>query len=184
VKILAPAFLLFLILSFITGLIYPLTVTSIAQLFFADKANGSLLKKDTIVVGSELVAQKFTGQQYFWPRPSSGDYQTLPSAASNLGLSAKSLKDRIENKKKEGWVGHGEEEMLFTSGSGLDPHISPNSAVSQAPRMANVRKVDKNEIIQLVQRHIEERQFYILGQPRVNVLKLNVDLDKEFGLGH
>ena len=178
-KTVIPALILFILLSSLTGVLYPLAVTGVAQLVFPGKAKGSLLIVGKSIIGSELLAQKFTQAKYFWPRPSAVDYQTIPSGASNLGLTSRVLRDQIETRKKDGF----NEDMLFTSGSGLDPHITPASAYAQTSRIAIARKVKEIEIVLLIQRHTEGRQFYTLGQPRVNVLKLNVDLDKGLGIG-
>ena len=164
----------FIVLTLLTGLIYPAVVTVVAQGIFSDRANGSLVKDSTgKVVGSALLAQGFKGERYFWPRPSAVDYNPLPSGGTNLGPTAKALQEKWAERKKAGAEG----ELLAASASGLDPHISPEAAKSQAQRIAKARGRKPDEIEALIQENGEGRQLGFLGERRVNVLKLNQLLD-------
>lgn len=170
----------FLTMSLIVGVIYPSIVTLIGQTFWNTEANGSLLSYEQKIIGSKLLAQKTTSPRLFWARPSASDYGAVPSGASNLGPTSKALLEAIQDRTKQGLQG----EMLFASGSGLDPHLSPESARSQIPRIALARKLSDNEtreVEALLDRLIEGRDLGILGQPRVNVLKLNLNLIEKFG---
>lgn len=167
--------------------IYPVVVWGLAQILFPDAANGSLIKLDGKVVGSKLLEQNFTGTQYFHPRPSSaGDagYDAANSGGSNLGPTSKKLiegvKNRIDAYRAENNL---DAETLVpadavtASGSGLDPHISLRNAYLQAPRVAKARGIDENTVREKIKNHTEGRELGILGEPRVNVLKLNLALD-------
>lgn len=168
------------IFSFFTvllGVIYPVLITVIAQEVFPEKANGSLLTKKGVVVGSSLLAQKTNLDQYFWPRSSASDYGTIPSGATNLGPTAKNLKNILSERRSKGM----DFDMLFASGSGLDPHISLNAALIQIPRIAESRKMSKDaidRITALTKQSVEKRDFGFLGEERINVLKLNISLDE------
>jgi len=177
-----------LVMTVLTGVLYPVLMTVIAQLVFPCKSNGSMIERNGEIVGSELIAQKFQSDKYFWCRPSAIDYNPLPSGASNLGPTSKALKDSVEERRK-----HFIElnflppntivptEMLFASGSGIDPHISPEAAFLQVNRITQARGFDEQKktlLKTLVQNHIEAPQFGFLGEPRVNVLKLNLALDE------
>lgn len=165
------AFLMFIFMTILTGIIYPLVVTGISQLFIPWQANGSLIQKSEQIIGSSLIAQNTTNDRYFWPRPSAIDYDPMkPSGGSNLGPTSKKLKDQIEERKKK--VGNkAPAELLYASGSGLDPHISIKAAYYQIPRIAKVRSLDKKQLKTLVDSLKEG--FY------VNVLLLNQELDNE-----
>lgn len=167
---------IFIILSVLTGIIYPLAVTGLARVFFKNKAEGSIITGNT---GSALVAQSFTEAKYFWPRPSAGDYNTMSSAASNLTPVGEKVKaNMLEYRNKfQNEQGETADEMLFTSGSGLDPHISPQSALYQAQRIASARGMQLEAVNTLIKSHTEGRTFGFLGEERVNVLKLNIALD-------
>lgn len=162
-----------LVLTLITGVIYPLAVTLVGQSLFPVQAQGSLTS-----AGSALLAQKFSQNKYFWPRPSAGDYQTVASAASNLGPTSQKLKDRIAAERqrypRDTEVPY---ELLMTSGSGLDPHISPSTAMYQAARVAQSRGMDPQVVADLITATSEMSTFGVLGRPRVNVLRLNLALD-------
>ena len=165
----------------LTGLAYPLALTGIAQVLFPHQANGSLVPRDGQIVGSELIAQGIKSPAYFQPRPSAaGDgYDPTSSSGSNLGPTSKKLQDRVmadierlrtENPQAPGPVPG---ELVTASGSGLDPHLSPEAALWQAARIAAARRVPQADV--------EGRTFGLLGEPRVNVLYLNLDLDERFG---
>jgi potassium-transporting ATPase KdpC subunit len=173
-----------IVTTILLGLGYPLLVTGIAEAVFPRKAAGSLILKDGQVIGSELLAQSFTSDQYFHPRPSSAGngYDATSSGGSNLAQSNKTLVDRIQgsiDKLSQENPGHPVPiDLVTTSGSGLDPDITPDAAYFQAPRVAKARGVSEDRIRQLIDGHITGRQLGVLGEPRVNVLDLNLDLDK------
>lgn len=170
---------IFVFSTIILGIVYPLSVTLVAQLFYKNKANGSLIEKNGVTIGSELIAQKFTSARYFWPRPSASDYGAVPSGASNLGPTSDSLKRTISERKSAGLI----EDLLFSSGSGLDPHISMNAALGQVPRIVQSRVLGENQALELkklVLSFVESRDFGFLGEERINVLKLNLALDQHF----
>lgn len=179
---------IFAVLTVLCGLIYPLLITGIAQSVFPKKANGSLIVVDNKVVGSELIGQKFDSTSYFQSRPSAVDYNPLPSGGSNLGPTSEKLKEqvaaRVEQWAKSNPAASGEEipsEMLFASASGLDPHISPQAAMLQVERVASARNLNseqKQQLVKLVSDLTEKPQFSLLGESRINVLKLNLALDK------
>jgi len=182
---LRPALLLLLILTVVTGLVYPLVVTAVAQVVFPYQANGSLIVKDGQAIGSELIGQNFTGPQHFHPRPSAagGDgYDGAASGGSNLGPTNKALVERVkttvEQLRQENPSLPIPVDLLTTSGSGLDPHITPAAAQFQIPRVAKARGISEDRLRSLLAEHTEGRQFGILGEPRVNVLKLNLALDQ------
>jgi K+-transporting ATPase ATPase C chain len=156
----------------------------VAQLLFRNQANGSLIVRDGQVVGSELIAQQFTGDKYFWPRPSAGGYATVPSGASNLGPTSQALQSNVTANAAAFRAGNKlaadapvPADMVFTSASGLDPHISPEAARLQVARVAGARGIGENQIKALVEKFVEPPQWGIFGEPRVNVLRLNVALD-------
>src|SRR4029077_3842995 len=146
-------------------------------LLFPKRANGSRIVERNKLVGSDLIAQKFESPRYFWPRPSSADYATVASGASNKGPTSADLKKSIDERRgkfgKDAPV-----DLLTASGSGLDPHISPEAARSQIPRVAATRKMSIQQISAVVDQTIEEPQLGFLGEPRVNVLRLNTALDQ------
>jgi K+-transporting ATPase ATPase C chain len=176
----------------LTGLVYPLAITGVAQLAFRRAANGSLLDRGGKPVGSELLAQKFESPRYFWPRPSAGDYATAPSGASNFGPTSAALQSNVVARARAFLAANppptpakpGADlclvpaDMVFASGSGLDPHISPEAAHAQVKRVAAARGLDPKHVAALAERFIEPPQFGILGEPRVNVLRLNLTLDE------
>jgi len=152
--------------------IYPAVVWAIGQIAFRDEANGSLIVRDGRVIGSSLIGQPFTSDRYFHPRPSAVDFNAQASGGSNLGPTSRKLRDRI----KAAPAGL-PADAVTTSASGLDPHISPAAAEFQVSRVARERGMSEDEVRQIVSAHTEGRQFGFLGEPRVNVLELNLDLD-------
>lgn len=179
---------LFLVMTVITGVLYPLAVTGIGQGLFRDKANGSILKgSQNQALGSELLAQKFDSVIYFQPRPSACDYGTVASGASNKGPTSKALQDLVQERRAAFRTTNGlaagqavPGDMVFASGSGLDPHISPEAARRQVERVAKARAYNEAQtqaLTQLVERAVESPQFGIFGQERINVLRLNMALD-------
>lgn len=174
------------VMTVICGAIYPLLVTGIAQAAFPEKANGSLVHNAKgEPVGSALLAQKFRNDRYFWPRPSAGDYATVASGASNKGPTSADLKASVDERRavlKNTAAGNPiPADLLFASGSGLDPHISPEAARFQMTRIATARRFDPTKtaaLSALVERLIEEPYWGIWGDRRVNVLLLNLETDK------
>ncbi|MGE0681835.1 MAG: potassium-transporting ATPase subunit KdpC [Candidatus Binatia bacterium] len=172
----------------LTGIIYPYVVTGLAQLLFPYRANGSLATDERgQVVGSELIAQGFANPAYFHPRPSAAGYDATVSSGSNLGPTSRKLRERVaqdlERLKKENPEAPGPvpTELVTTSGSGLDPHLSPPSVFWQVPRVANARGIAPERVTAVVESVAEGRDFSFLGEPRVNVLSLNLALDRQFG---
>ena len=183
---LVPALLIFLVLTVVTGVLYPLAVTGIAQVAFSSRADGSLIERDGEVVGSQLLGQNFTGESYFHPRPSAaGDgYDGASSSASNLGPTNEDLLSAVEERVAAYRVLNGlapdaevPVDAVTSSGSGLDPHVSPENARLQSARIARVRGVPLSEVLALVDDHTDGRSLGFLGEPGVNVLELNLALD-------
>lgn len=172
---------LFLFMTTLTGVLYPLGITGLAQTFWKDKASGSLIEQDGKVLGSELIGQKFTTEKYFWSRPSAVDYNPASSSGSNLGMSSADLKAKVEERKQQ--LPNAPADLLFASGSGLDPHISVQAAQYQQKRVTTARNLSAEQVQQLektIEQVTEKRTFGILGESRVNVLKLNLMLDQQF----
>ncbi len=176
---------LFVILTILVGIIYPITITALAQLFFPKEAGGSLLyDSGGNLTGSVLIGQPFSDPKYFWSRPSATSgypYNPLASGGSNLGPTNKVLIEQISNRtellKSSGIQAPVPSDMVMASASGLDPHISMQSALVQIPRVAKARNLDEETLRKLVLEHVEERQFGFLGEQRINVLKLNLAID-------
>lgn len=177
-----------LAMTILTGLIYPFFMTGVAQLAFPTKANGSLIKKDGKIIGSELIGQKFDTTIYFWSRPSAVGYNPIPSGASNYGPTSDTLK-KLVTLRRQTFLKQSSikdinlipKEMIFASGSGLDPHISPEAAYLQLDRVAGERKLSesqKQEVKLLIKNNTDGPQFNLFGETTVNVLKLNIELDK------
>ncbi len=190
-KQLSQAFRFTLLMTVLTGLIYPGVVTGLCQVLFPWRANGSLLKINGQVVGSELLGQNFSGPEYFHPRPSAAGndgYDATASSGSNLGPTNQKLIDRVKadvakfRAENPGYQGPVPADMATTSGSGLDPDISLASAFAQAPRVAQARGASVDQINQLIQADSRGRRFGFLGEPRVNVLMLNLDLNQKLHL--
>lgn len=187
-KQMIPAFRAVLLLTVVTGLIYPGVITGLAQVLFHDKANGSMVTRDGQVVGSSLIGQNFTKPEYFHGRPSAAGsgYDGMASGGSNLGPTNQKLIDRVKTdeaafrKDNPDFTGPIPADLLTASGSGLDPEVSPASAQAQVARVAKARGVDAGVLAKLVDAHTEGRDLGVLGEPRVNVLMLNLALDQQF----
>jgi potassium-transporting ATPase KdpC subunit len=183
-----PALLMTIVLVALTGLIYPLGLTAVTQVLFHGKANGSLVSRNGAVVGSALIGQGFAGLAYFHPRPSaagSNGYDATASGGSNLGptnpdLAKRLAKDAAAYRSDNGVTGPLPADAVTASASGLDPDISPANAMLQVNRIAKARKATAAQLTALVQGNTEGRQLGIFGEPRVNVLKLNLALDSQF----
>jgi potassium-transporting ATPase KdpC subunit len=179
-----------LLWSLVTGIVYPLVITVIAQVAFRNQAEGSLVRRDGKLIGSALLAQQFTGSNYFWPRPSACTYGTGPtgisaSSGSNLGPTSGQLQTNVMNNASAFISGNNlptnttvPADVVFASASGLDPHISPEAARLQIARVAASRGLAQDKITGLVEKFVEPPQLGFLGEPRVNVLLLNVALDQ------
>ena len=179
---------IFLFFTVLTGILYPLIVTGIAQLAFPSKANGSLIVRNNKIIGSELIGQHFDSAVYFTSRPSALSYNPLPSGGSNYGLTNVKLKHSVDSLKKQfvlmnqlDTLSEIPAEMVFASASGLDPHISPKAALLQVERIAKIRKYDnikKQLLLQSIAELSEAPQYNFLGEQRINVLLLNLKLDQ------
>ena len=192
-----PAFAMIVVMTLLTGLAYPLGMTGLAQTLFPHQANGSLIQKDGKVIGSELIGQNFVDPKYFHGRPSatsdtdptdpsktiSAPYNAANSSGSNYGPTSKAMIDRITadvaTLKAENPSAHVPVDLVTTTGSGLDPDITPASALFQVPRVAKARSLSEDQVRRLVSAHIQRRFLGIIGEPHVNVLALNLALDRE-----
>ena len=183
-KNLLTAFLMTIATTILLGLIYPLVITGLAQVLFKDKANGQILSRNGEAVGSRIIAQPFTSAQYFHPRPSAAGngYDAANSGGTNFASTNQKLIDRVkadastlqaENPGQPVPV-----DLVTTSASGLDPEISPAAAEFQVPRVARARALPEAAVRELVEKHVTQRDLGLLGEPRVNVLELNLDLDQ------
>jgi K+-transporting ATPase ATPase C chain len=178
----------FLLLTLLTGMVYPLVITGIAFCCFPSSSNGNLLVKNDTIIGSSLLGQNFTSDRYFHSRPSATGYQALPSGGTNLGPTSQKLKastfqnriNFIENNQLDS-LRVIPAEMMFSSASGLDPHISPEAAKLQVDRICRARKfsgTQRDSLVHLIKQMTEGPQLIILGEPRINVLELNIALDE------
>jgi len=186
-KELKPAALLLVLLTVLTGALYPALITGLAQTLFSGEANGSLIKQDGKVVGSALVGQPFSDPKHFWTRPSATGpvpYNAGASAGSNLGPLNPALEEAVKARIDALKASDPTQttpipvDLVTASGSGLDPHISPAAARWQVPRIARIRGISEAEVSRLIDGHTEGRQLGLLGEPRVNVLALNLALDR------
>jgi K+-transporting ATPase ATPase C chain len=197
-----PAVVLLVLFSALTGLVYPLVITGIAQVAFPYQANGSLIANGNAMVGSALIGQNFASDKYFHPRPSAtqaqdpahpddptktidAPYNAANSTGSNLGPTSQKLLDRVkadvDAKRVAGWTGPIPADSVTTSASGLDPHISPDNAYAQVPAVAKARGLPEEKLRALVAANVEGRVLGLIGEPRVNVLRLNLALDRLAG---
>jgi K+-transporting ATPase ATPase C chain len=182
-KNLLTAVLMTIITTVLLGIVYPLVITAIAQVLFHDKANGQLLHKDGVLIGSRIIGQPFTGPRYFHSRPSAaGDgYDAANSGGSNLAPTNAKLIMRVNSdaakRQSENPAERVPVDLVTRSASGLDPHITPAAAYFQVPRVAKARGLNEQEVYSLVMQHVETRELGLLGEPRVNVLELNLALD-------
>jgi K+-transporting ATPase ATPase C chain len=182
-KILRQCMLVFLALAVLTGAVYPLAITLFGQLVFPHQANGSLIERNGKVVGSELIGQSFADPRYFWSRPSAAGYNGGASTGSNLGPTNPAQLDAVKQRVADLKGANNDNEttvpidLVTASASGLDPHISPAGADFQVSRVAKARNLDERKVSELVASHTESRALGLLGEPRVNVLKLNLALD-------
>jgi potassium-transporting ATPase KdpC subunit len=181
---LRPAFSLVILMTALTGIGYPLAITGIAQLTMPAQANGSLIKRDGVVIGSGLIGQNFSTDRYFWPRPSATSpdgYNALASGGSNLGPTSAKLRDSVAANIKRlhdsGISGPLPADAVMASGSGLDPDISPEFAKLQVVRVAKARDISEAQVADLIEKATSTPLLGVIGEPRVNVLKLNLSLD-------
>lgn len=183
-KNLITAVLITIVTTILLGIVYPLVVTALAQVLFHDKANGQLIKQNGNIIGSRIIGQPFTSDRYFDSRPSAAGngYDAANSGGSNLGPTNQKLIDRINasvtSTQAENLGTPVPVDLVTTSGSGLDPDITPAAALFQVPRIARARHMSQDQVRTLVESHIQQRQLGILGEPRVNVLELNLALDQ------
>jgi potassium-transporting ATPase KdpC subunit len=178
----------FTVITVLTGIIYPLFISAVSMIAFPAKSSGSIIEKEGKSVGSELIGQKFESDKYFWPRPSAIDYNPMPSGGSNLGPTSSALKKFYDDKQKNFTEKNGisdpssvPNEMFFASGSGVDPHISPRSALLQVNRISKARGftgAQKEMVVKLIGSLTQNPQFGFLGDSVINVLLLNLELDK------
>ena len=180
-----PAVALTIVLTVLVGIIYPFVMTGLSELLFKEKARGSLIEREGKVIGSRLLGQPFKGPGYFYSRPSAAGsgYDAAASGATNLGPTSKQLfEDQVRGRAKQLRAESANKQipvdLITSSGSGLDPHISPAAAEFQIPRIARECRMSEDEVRGLVRKHTEGREFGVLGEPRVNVLELNLALDE------
>lgn len=183
-KYFMPALRFKIFMTVLLGLIYPFMMTGISQVVFPTQASGDFVSRGGVVVGSKLIGQNFEKPEYFWPRPSAISYNPQPSGGSNLGQTSAALKLAVEERRAKLKAAHPEQtieppqDLLFASASGLDPHISFEAATYQLQRVAKARALDSAQVQKMIDGVTESRQFGILGEKTVNVLELNLALDK------
>ena len=186
IRNLVIAVLMTIVTTILLGLVYPLAMTAIAQAMFPDKANGQLVMREGRVIGSRIIGESFSSPGYFHGRPSAAGagYDAANSAGTNLGPTSRNLVDAVKTAvaaaQKENPSAPVPIDLVTSSASGLDPHLSPAAALFQAPRVAAARRASEADVRRLVGAHIEPRQFGFLGEPRVNVLELNLALDEQW----
>jgi potassium-transporting ATPase KdpC subunit len=190
-KHLVTSILMTIVTTLLLGVAYPLIVTALAQLLFPKQANGSLITANGKILGSRIIGQPFSSPGYFRSRPSAAGaagYDAGSSSGSNLGPTNKMLIDRVSGDVQKAQAENPNlpvpMDLVTTSGSGLDPHISPDAATFQIPRVARERHISESDVRAVVDKHTEARQLGFLGEPRVNVLELNLDLDTTFPMQH
>jgi K+-transporting ATPase ATPase C chain len=179
---------LLIFMTVLTGIIYPVFITALSWMFFNHQANGSLIISNGTVIGSELIGQKFDSAAFFWSRPSAIDYNPLPSGGSNLGPTSDKLKKLVDERKavfiQDNLLRTDASvpaEMVFASASGLDPHVSPEAALLQVERISKARNfsiTEKKKLLNIIRRQTEKPQFLIFGEARINILLLNLELEK------
>ena len=183
-SLLRPAIVLFVLLTLIVGIAYPLAATGVAQFVFAHQANGSLIERDGKVIGSSLVAQPFADDRYFQSRPSAASYDVMALAGSNQARTNPDLRARVEVARSAVAAREGVDpasvpgDLATQSGGGIDPHVTPEAAAIQVARVARARGLAPEQVRQLLAAHVEAPQFGLFGQPRVNVVTLNFALDR------
>lgn len=185
--LLRPALVIFAIMTIVTGVVYPLAITAVGQVLFNHQANGSVIERGGKAVGAELIGQQFTSPRYFWSRPSATGpaYNGGASTGSNLGPTNPALWEAVQQRVDALRTAHPNAEgdlpieLVTASGSGLDPHISPAAANFQAGRVAEARGMSENVVLKAIAEHTEGRTLGVLGEPRVNVLLLNLALDAQ-----
>lgn len=175
-KELITGFRALFVFTLLTGVLYPIAITLLGKGFFPNRSSGSIVIREDQSVGSELIAQEFKEPRYFWPRPSAAKYDGASSAGSNLSVTSSDFHKVVHERESQGATA----EIRYASGSGLDPHISPEAAFSQVGRVARTREIREELLTEVVKAKIEERQLGFLGQKRVNVLLLNLELDRQF----
>lgn len=183
-KILRESLLIFVVLTVITGVVYPVLITVVSQVIFPHQANGSLIERDGQIIGSELVGQNFAEPKYFWSRPSAAGYNGGASTGSNLGPINPAQLDAVKQRTADLKTTHGEDakvpvDLVTASASGLDPEITPAAAEYQVARVAKARNLSEDKVRELVALQTAGRTFGVLGETRVNVLQLNLALDAE-----
>lgn len=188
-KHVGPAIKIFLFFTVVTGFVYPAVVTGVGRVLFPRQACGGFLTRNGQIVGANLIGQKFVSEKYFWGRPSSVDFNPLSSGGSNLGPTSQALQKAVKDRAEQVRKRHGlpedasvPQELLFASGSGLDPEISPETAYFQVDRIAKARGLpDKQKLVELIKSSQKGADLGFLGEPRVNVLNLNLALDELAG---